>query len=214
MVHRMTLHRRIREARKHAGLTQERLGERIGVTKQAVTQWERDRFPERENLIKIADATCVPLGWLATGVPLPERTQDGTLKWRNEGGRTVPLTTLDHAIAGTVDYVTHERMPAVFPCGNKAFAVIVMDRSNAPTIAIGDRLIVDPDQTCQPNDIVLAASDGRPVIGELRYETTPAGHVVVVAPLNTSFPAARSDLAHILLVGPVAEHTRSLRGRA
>ena len=38
----MTLGQRIQELRKRAGLTQEQLAERMGVTRQAVSKWESD----------------------------------------------------------------------------------------------------------------------------------------------------------------------------
>ena len=37
-----TLGRRIQEARKAAGLSQESLGERLGVSRQAVSKWDAD----------------------------------------------------------------------------------------------------------------------------------------------------------------------------
>mgnify|MGYP002529984455 CR=1 FL=1 len=44
-----TLGRRIQEARKAAGLSQESLGERLGVSRQAVSKWEADAaVPELE----------------------------------------------------------------------------------------------------------------------------------------------------------------------
>ena len=36
----MELHERIAFVRKSAGLTQEQLGEKLGVTRQAVSKWE------------------------------------------------------------------------------------------------------------------------------------------------------------------------------
>ena len=50
-----TLGRRIQEARKAAGLSQESLGERLGVSRQAVSKWEADAaVPELENLIAMS----------------------------------------------------------------------------------------------------------------------------------------------------------------
>ena len=37
-----TLGRRIQEGRRAAGLSQEALGERLGVSRQAVSKWEAD----------------------------------------------------------------------------------------------------------------------------------------------------------------------------
>lgn len=46
----------LRKLRKAAGLTQRELGDRIGVSPQAVTQWETGvKFPSVANLAKLAD---------------------------------------------------------------------------------------------------------------------------------------------------------------
>lgn len=50
--------RKIAEARKRAGLSQEELAEKIGVTAQAVSKWENGRnMPDLDNLFLLADAT-------------------------------------------------------------------------------------------------------------------------------------------------------------
>ena len=72
-----TLGRRIQEGRKSAGLSQEALGERLGVSRQAVSKWEADgAVPELENLIAMSRLFGVPVGVLL-GVeepgPLSER---------------------------------------------------------------------------------------------------------------------------------------------
>lgn len=69
---------RIREARGHAGLSQRELAEKIGATRDAVSQWERGvdgiSWP---NLRKVATATGVSDDWLRAGEELdalPERS--------------------------------------------------------------------------------------------------------------------------------------------
>ena len=50
-----TLGRRIQEARKAAGLSQESLGERLGVSRQAVSKWESGASdPSTSNLMALA----------------------------------------------------------------------------------------------------------------------------------------------------------------
>ena len=50
-----TLGRRIQEARKAAGLSQESLGERLGVSRQAVSKWETGTAdPTTSNLLALA----------------------------------------------------------------------------------------------------------------------------------------------------------------
>lgn len=60
---------RIKAARKHAGLTQEKLGELIGITKSAVSMWETSNpkkytRPTLENLKELSKLTGAPLNWL------------------------------------------------------------------------------------------------------------------------------------------------------
>lgn len=60
---------RIRQARRHAGLSQTQLAGLIGVGRSAVAQWEhRDgAHPTVDNMTKLAIATDVRFEWLATG---------------------------------------------------------------------------------------------------------------------------------------------------
>ncbi len=52
----MTPGKRIREARKASGLSQEKLAELMGVSRQAVTKWEADKTsPTTDNLFRLAD---------------------------------------------------------------------------------------------------------------------------------------------------------------
>ena len=57
----MTAGEQIKAARKKAGLTQRQLGEKLGISYQAVAQWENDlRNPKIESLRAIANALGVP----------------------------------------------------------------------------------------------------------------------------------------------------------
>lgn len=61
----MTLGQRIQELRKAAGLSQEALGERLGVSRQAVSKWEGDSdIPELDTLIAMSRLFSVSLGAL------------------------------------------------------------------------------------------------------------------------------------------------------
>lgn len=58
----MTFGTRLKAARKRANLTQEQLGDSVGVTAQAVSQWERDEtVPETEHMRRIAKALGVSI---------------------------------------------------------------------------------------------------------------------------------------------------------
>ena len=96
-----TLGRRIQEGRRGAGLSQEALGERLGVSRQAVSKWEADAaVPELESLIAMSRIFGVTIGALL-GVETPEEAPetDGT-RLRRNGGRHRPGGGADGPGAG------------------------------------------------------------------------------------------------------------------
>ncbi len=61
----MTMGERIQELRKAKGLSQEALGEALGVTRQAVSRWESDgAIPEVDKLVALSRLFGVPVGVL------------------------------------------------------------------------------------------------------------------------------------------------------
>lgn len=61
----MTLGQRIQKKRKEKGLSQEKLGEQLNVSRQTVYKWENDQtIPELFNLISMAEILDVRTGWL------------------------------------------------------------------------------------------------------------------------------------------------------
>ena len=60
---------RVRQARRHANLSQQQLATKVGVHRSAVAQWEQAHgcHPTVENLARIASITGVQFEWLATG---------------------------------------------------------------------------------------------------------------------------------------------------
>lgn len=72
----MTLGQRIAQKRKEAGLSQEALGEALGVSRQSVYKWESDTtLPEIDKLIALSRLFSVTVGWLL-GVEEPERAKE------------------------------------------------------------------------------------------------------------------------------------------
>ncbi len=60
-----TLGQRIAERRKMLGLSQEALGEKLGVSRQAISKWESDSaVPEIDKLIALSRLFSVSIGWL------------------------------------------------------------------------------------------------------------------------------------------------------
>ena len=68
---------RIKTARKQAGLTQKELGEALGVSFQAVAQWETGRrVPKVETLQRIGEALGVSWLWFANPSIMPETLEE------------------------------------------------------------------------------------------------------------------------------------------
>jgi len=86
----MTIGQRIAQKRKELGLSQEALGEQLGVSRQSVFKWESDAaIPEIDKLIALSRLYSVSLDWLM-GIeeaprgeaPAPEAQQDFTERER------------------------------------------------------------------------------------------------------------------------------------
>jgi len=61
----MTIGQRIAQKRKESGLSQEALGEELGVSRQSIYKWESDAaIPEIEKLIALSKRFGVTVGWL------------------------------------------------------------------------------------------------------------------------------------------------------
>ncbi|MBR3973722.1 MAG: helix-turn-helix domain-containing protein [Oscillospiraceae bacterium] len=71
----LTMGQRIAERRKMLGLSQEALGDKVGVSRQAISKWESDgAVPEIDKLIALSRLFGVSVGWLL-GVEEQEATK-------------------------------------------------------------------------------------------------------------------------------------------
>jgi transcriptional regulator with XRE-family HTH domain len=72
---------RIRLARRHAGLSQAKLAEAIGVQRSAVSHWEspQGKNPSVTHLRTVAMVTGVTFEWLATGRGKMQLSEDAVL---------------------------------------------------------------------------------------------------------------------------------------
>ena len=69
----MTIGQRIAQKRKEQGLSQEALGDQLGISRQAIYKWEADSaLPEIDKLIALSRLFGVSVGWLLGVEDLPE----------------------------------------------------------------------------------------------------------------------------------------------
>ena len=74
----LTLGQRISEQRKKLGLSQEALGEKLGLSRQAISKWESDAaVPEIDKLIVLSKLFDTSIGWLLGVEEKPEAIQSG-----------------------------------------------------------------------------------------------------------------------------------------
>ena len=74
----MTVGQRIAQKRKELGLSQEGLGDKLGVSRQAIYKWESDAsLPEVEKLVALSRIFSVPVGWLLGEEEHPAGQADG-----------------------------------------------------------------------------------------------------------------------------------------
>ena len=115
-----TLGRRIQEARKAAGLSQESLGERLGVSRQAVSKWEADAaVPELENLIAMSRIFGVTIGALLGVEPAAEEPteEDSPEAPGGESGDAAPDRELTDRELAAVEAIVQKYLEAAQAAG-------------------------------------------------------------------------------------------------
>ena len=84
----MTVGQRIAQKRKEQQLSQEALGEALGVSRQSIYKWERDQsLPEIDKLIAMSRLFGVTVGWLL-GVEEEHHTEDASRTESSNGELT------------------------------------------------------------------------------------------------------------------------------
>ncbi|MGL5307560.1 MAG: LexA family protein [Aeromonas veronii] len=212
---------RIRKLRKKHGLTQQKLGELIGVKKSSISQWENDEHsPSGDNLAQLSKVFGVSAHWLATGKGSPElsNVEPAVIPQGNrvpilsyvQAGNWREMCEQATAFDGNVEYVS-----AGGEIGPYGFGLWLRGDSMLPQFKEGDLIIVDPDESHQPGDYVVAKNGSNEATFK-KYR--PRGidengqEVFELVPLNDDYPTIHSDRQHIQIIGVMVEH-RSYRKR-
>lgn len=187
---------RIRARRDAVGLTQEKLAAKCGVSRAAVAQWEAGvTRPSLDNLVKAAEALNVWLSWLTVGdQSLPDTPNPfaPASPFRGvpvidygQAGRWGADVTLPVGASGDVIAADPE-------ISQRAFALVIRDNSMAPDFSEGDKIILDPDVTPQPGDLVVAKLDSEQEATFKKFRPRGADGSGVapieLAPLNPDWP--------------------------
>ncbi|CNL94808.1 TPA: helix-turn-helix domain-containing protein [Yersinia enterocolitica] len=212
-----TVGQRIRKRRKELRITQETLGNRIGVKGAAVSQWEDDKTaPNGDNLLSLArELQCAP-EFILYGENSASNVEPAKLD-----SRMVPVLSYVQAGAWTAECTIRsldgdlEFLQTNLDLSSSAFALIIKGRSMEPDFSEGDSVIIDPEVFPLPGDFV-AAENGEHEALFKKYR--PRGiingkDVFELVPLNDDYPILRSDSSHIRIIGTMMEHRKYRKRR-
>lgn len=220
---------RIRQLRQSAGLTQEQLANRAGITQQSVSKLERGKAGSSRELVAIAAALGTTAEHLKSGTG--SAVNEDPAQYAPAGARVEVWETLDdlanpaayvtvphhnvHLSAGDgadAEWVRHENNdPLVFRARffqarglrpDRCKALYVRGESMAPTLEDGDTVLIDTSDTAPRDDAVFALL----AHGELyikRLFRIPGGGIELRSD-NPRYPPRElrgADLEHIIILG-------------
>lgn len=203
----MTLGNRIRNARLGLEMTQKQLAEILGISVQAISQWESDKTtPTGDNLVRLGTVLGIALV-PGHGADRPARKEDLHLR--------VPLVS--RVAAGNwSEALVEEDLPRYevhWQPKGIAFAVEIHGGSMWPEFDDGDLVFVDTGIEPLPGDYVVAAVNGQADATFKKYR--PRGNdengdpVIELAPLNVDYPTlVISSKNPGKIVGTMVEHRR------
>ena len=205
--------RRIETLRKERGLTLRELAAPFGKTPQTAANWKDGRnLPSPPEYLQLAEMLGVNVVWLTSGKGArePEALRDAVVIQKPRG-RLVPRLALKDVEDKRTSITSqdHAKVLTHFECGPKSFEFLIEDASNAPDFTIGDSIIIDPDQSHVPGDMVLALVGTQAVFRKL---VSKGGNKVELRPLNGDWSPEIVELGRDAeIVGTMSEHARPRR---
>ena len=201
----------VRQARKHAHLTQDGLAEKMEMSKGNVSGWENGRHkPSFEQMKRISALTGFPLPLDANTEPAPIGVRRIPVISAIQAGMWAEIA--DNFAPGDAD----EWLLTDLDMSASSFALTIRGDSMLPEFNPGDRVIIDPEVAPHPGDFV-AAKNGEQEATFKKYRPrgmdAQGNMVFELVPLNDDYPTLRSDVQHIRIVGTLVEHRKYRRLR-
>ena len=201
----------VRQARKHAHLTQDGLAEKMEMSKGNVSGWENGRHkPSFEQMKRISALTGFPLPLDANTEPAPIGVRRIPVISAIQAGMWAEIA--DNFAPGDAD----EWLLTDLDMSASSFALTIRGDSMLPEFNPGDRVIIDPEVAPHPGDFV-AAKNGEQEATFKKYRPrgmdAQGNMVFELVPLNDDYPTLRSDVQPIRIVGTMVEHRKYRRLR-
>lgn len=171
---------RIKELRKQAGLTQDKLAKMLSVTQANLSGWELDKWqPDQEALNKLADYFNVSVDYLL-GRDAPFDTQQGRgvkIPVYGEIAAGIPIEAIE-------DIIDFEEITPELAASGEFLALSIKGDSMAPRIQNGDVVIIRRQENVENGDIAAVMVNGDSATLK-RVKTDSNG--IWLLPLNPAF---------------------------
>lgn len=215
----MSIHKLIRDGRARLRMTEQEFANKVGVSRGAVQQWEKEdgTAPTRKNQPAVAALLELSVAQLMGG-----GSSDANVATAQIGARRIPL--IDYVQAGLWTTVmdgfhpgdAEDYLLTDLDLSGRAFALQIKGDSMRPDFNPGDRVIIDPDVQAQAGDFVVAKNGHEEATFKkyrLRGTDAMGNAIFELIPLNQDFETIRSDEQHIHIVGVMVEHRKYRKSR-
>lgn len=170
---------RVKELRLAKSLSQEQLAEKIGLTKQAISQYERgDRNPSMAVLGALCDFFNVSSDYLLGKDIVTLRFVGKNEIDKLESKSSIRIPVLGRVAAGVPidaieDVLDWEEIPEIMAATGEFFGLKVKGDSMQPRIAEGDVVIVRSQPDAESGDVVIVQVNGDTATCKrlMKYET-------------------------------------------
>lgn len=201
-----TIGDRIKQMLEHRGISQARLARLVGVKQQTISYLcSKARSDTTSGYAPaIAAALGVNSDWLQTG---EGDAFAPSIPSASEISAAVPLLSWDEVIdylEGRKDRSKARMLMTDVKVGDRAFVLEGRNESMAPTLSIGDRIIIDPDVKPMPGDYVCARLGDEVLVRRYRGRTDGFDLVATNPDWPTISCTIESD--NIRILGVMVEH--------
>lgn len=211
----------IKEARERAGLTQQRLGEMVGVTDVAVGYWERNQTrPRSANAQKVIDILGIDPAALLTSDPaiaLAAGLEHGKIPASYQA-HTAPLYDAIGASCARGEWIAVAEVPVpdlVLAEHPRGFFVRMPDASLSRVLPEGAFVFVDPAEPVVTGEIAVVVVEGDETPRVVRFLRTDNTLVLASDSPDGSYTDRVFDLpsAPVRLLGPMVWFGAPYTGR-
>lgn len=210
----------IRERRERAGLSVDACAKRAGCSKALLSNIENGSGVENTGFRKVM-SLCKVLG-LDPHEIIDLSTVRNELRANVNNSRAIPLLNYEQVIFTRHSHGSVDNMPVITIQGDladslsqKGFALKIVGNDNFPEYKEGDQIVIDPDESPEPGEMVVAHIDGSDagILRKYRPRGKDAGgEVIELLPLNNDHAAITIDMNNPGSIrGVVVKHIRNTR---